>query len=140
MRSSLPSRRSLETGGTETKPYAAYAQSLKTLCLVNTVHRWLCLKFPRKRPEILAPRLMRLGKETGFVFQDPDEQGGEITDTDLTARPAIWPISLFLLPKYHPRDWRVSALFSFVQSCPNVLGSVGVDFERLPRLGDSTQI
>ena len=29
----MSSRRSLKTGVTETKPYAAYAQSLKTLCL-----------------------------------------------------------------------------------------------------------
>ncbi|MGA2302177.1 MAG: hypothetical protein ABSG77_15955, partial [Candidatus Acidiferrum sp.] len=35
-RSSLSSRRSLKTGVAETKPYAVYAQSLKTLCLASS--------------------------------------------------------------------------------------------------------
>ena len=40
-RSSLSSRRSLKTGVTETKPYADYAQSLKTLCLIPTSYACL---------------------------------------------------------------------------------------------------
>jgi|GEM_PF-132473 len=57
-----------------------------------------------------------------------------MTDTNHPGRPAYCSISRIpCRPVLDPSDWRGSALFTFVQSCPNHLGRVDVVAERSRR-------